>query len=125
MATKKEIQKYLDLPWTYTIEPEKGYFILYVNELPGICTDAETIEEGMVQIKDAIYAAVKLYLDNGEEVPVPLDKKKFKGNISYRTSSEIHYKIAKVAKQEHMSVNKAMDLLIVEGIKQRAGRLRA
>ncbi len=75
MITKKNIEYYLNLPWTYTIEQdeEKGrrFYIIRVNELPGICTDAKTIEEGMDNIKEAIEAAVRLYLKNGEEVPEP------------------------------------------------------
>ena len=74
--TKKQIDHYLNLPWSYTIEQEaregKHYFIIRVNELPGICTDAETIEEGMELIKEAIEGAVVLYLKNGEEVPEPV-----------------------------------------------------
>ena len=73
MATKKEINHYLNLNWSYTIEQEvekgKHFYIIRVNELPGICTDAETIEEGMKLIQEAIEAAVKLYMKNGEPVP--------------------------------------------------------
>lgn len=69
MATKKEIEQYLALPWTYTIESEEGYFIISVNELPGVCTDADTIEIGMKEIKDAMSAAIELYIEQGEEVP--------------------------------------------------------
>lgn len=116
MVTKQKIKKYLDLPWTYTIEPEDDYFVISVNELPGICTDAETIEEGMVEIKDAIYAAIELYLDLGQEIPVPINKAKYKGNIAYRTSPERHYQLAKLARQKHTSLNKIIDHLVEEGI---------
>lgn len=116
MVTKKEITKYLNLPWTYTVEPEDGYFIISVNELPGVCTDAVSIEEGMEEIKDAICAAIELYLDQGKEVPIPINKKKYKGMIAYRTSPEKHYQLAKLAQREHKSLSKVIDLLIDEGI---------
>jgi hypothetical protein len=46
-ADKKNADYYLKLPWTYTIETAKdeegnNYYIVYVNELPRICTDAST-----------------------------------------------------------------------------------
>ena len=48
---KKNLSYYLNLNWSYTIEQEthnrKTYYIIRVNELPGVCTDAETIEEGV------------------------------------------------------------------------------
>ncbi len=116
MATKKEINKYINMDWSYTVEKEDGYFIVYVNELPGVCTDAENIEEAMNEIKDAIAASVELYLDQGKEVPIPINKSKFKGNISYRTSAERHYALAKIAQQQQRSLSKTIDTLIDDGL---------
>ena len=52
MAIKKNLKYYLSLNWSYTVEQEihkgKRYYIIRVNELPGICTDAESIEEGHI-----------------------------------------------------------------------------
>lgn len=48
MSKKKTLDYYLNLPWTYTIEAAKEdgkvQYIVSVNELPGICTDASTLE---------------------------------------------------------------------------------
>ena len=113
---KKLIDYYLNLPWSYTIEQEayqgKHYFIIRVNELPGICTDAESIEEGMELIKEAIEGAVTLYLKNGEPVPEPIKRENYKGNIAYRTTSERHYHVAKIAQIKHKSISKTIDYLI-------------
>lgn len=120
MTTKKNIEHYLNLNWSYTIEQDvhKGehFYIIRVNELPGICTDAKSIEEGMVLIKEAIEGAVRLYLKHGEEVPVPIKKEEFKGNIAYRTTCERHYHVAKLAKSMHKSISKTMDDLIDAGL---------
>lgn len=120
MAIKKNLNYYLKLKWSYTIEQEshegKDYYIIRVNELPGVCTDAETIEEGMKEIKEAIRAAIKLYLKNQETIPEPINKEEFKGNIAYRTSSERHYYVAKVAKETHKSISKTLDMLVDEGL---------
>ena len=120
MDTKKNLQYFLNLDWTYTIEiekhEEKKYYIIRVNELPGICTDAETLDEGMQLIKEWIEGAVRLYLKNGEEVPVPIKKEDYKGNIAYRTTTERHYKVARIAKTMHKSISKTIDDLIDAGI---------
>jgi len=120
MTNKKTLKYYLNLDWTYTIEQEtyrgKRYYIIRVNELPGICIDAETIEEGLENIKEAIAGAVKLYMKNKEPVPEPIKKKDFKGNISYRTTSERHYHIAQLSKQKHKSISKTIDDLIDLGL---------
>lgn len=69
MKGKKNLDYYLNLAWTYTIEigshTGKSYFIIRVNELPGICTDAEDLNEGMEEIKDAIACAVEIYQEKG------------------------------------------------------------
>jgi predicted RNase H-like HicB family nuclease len=120
MATKKDLDYYLNLNWTYTIEKEtdkkQSYYIIRVNELPGACTDAPTIEEGMREIEDVIQAVIELYLKNGEKVPEPINKKKFKGNIAYRTTSERHYYLAKLAHQQHKSLSKTLDMIIDAGL---------
>jgi len=113
MKNKKTIEYYLNLPWTYTIktakEEEKVIYILCVNELSGICTDAETINEAMELIKDAMKGLFELYLENGEEIPEPIDQEKYKGNIAYRTTSRRHYKVAREAQRKNASLSKVID----------------
>ena len=121
MATKKKnLSYYQNLNWSYTVEQEthnrKTYYVIRVNELPGVCTDAETIEEGLQSIKDAIKAAIKLYFKQGDPVPEPINRKKFKGNIAYRTSAERHYLLSKIAMHEQKSLSKTLDLLVDKSI---------
>lgn len=122
MGTKKDLKYYLGLNWSYTIEQSshkgKKFFIIRVNELPGVCTDAKTVEEGMKDIRDAMTGAIELYLEHGDPVPEPIKKEEFKGNISYRTTSERHYFLARLAQQQHVSMNKALDMLFDAGKKQ-------
>ena len=86
MATKKDLKYYLNLNWSYSIEQDfykdKKFYIIRVNELPGVCTDAITIEKGMKNIQDAITATIELYLEQGDPIPEPINKEKFKGKYS-------------------------------------------
>lgn len=120
MSSTKNLKYYLNLRWSYTVEQEeeqgKRYYIIRVNELPGVCTDAETLEEGEVLIKEAIEAAVKLYIKNKEPVPEPIDRCHYKGNISYRTTSERHYHVARIAKNMHKSISRTIDELVDVGM---------
>ena len=119
MATQnktKDINYYLNLPWTYTVETtrETGelLYIVHVNELPGIATDAPTLEEAMDLIKEAMKGAFKLYLKHGEEIPEPVDPNAFKGNIAYRTSSSRHFKLFKEAQKHNKSLSQFIDQCI-------------
>lgn len=122
MATKKDLRYYMNLNWSFTIEQEthkgKHYYIIRVNELPGVCTDAKTVEEGMKDIQEAIGGAIRLYLKNKEPIPEPIKKEQFKGNIAYRTTSERHFYVAKAAKEMHKSISKTLDDLIDAGLEK-------
>lgn len=111
--SKKNIQYYLQLPWTYTIETaqHKGrrYYIVHVNELPGICSDAATIEKAMESVKEAMIAAFQLYIEQGEAIPEPIDEEKFKGKIAYRTTSRRHYLLAREAARRSKSLSQLID----------------
>lgn len=116
MKTKKNLEYYINLPWTYTLEKEffegKWYYIIQVNELPGICTHTEDLSIGMEEIKEAIECAIEIYQEKGEPVPEPIDKTQYKGRISYRTNSKRHYLIARAAKLRHKSINKILDDIV-------------
>lgn len=123
---EKSKQYYLSLPWTYTIETVLGkrhcYYIIRVNELPGVCTDGKTINEAMKNIHEAILCAVDVYKDKGEPFPEPVNKEEFSGKITYRTDSERHYRLAKASKFLKMSLSKTIDLLIDDGLRSRGLR---
>lgn len=60
----KDLKCRLNFSWTYTIEKEihKGssYYIIRVNELPGICTDSKNLNEGMQEIHQLIACAMEI-----------------------------------------------------------------
>lgn len=122
MKHKKDLNYYLSLPWTYTIETEsykgKTYYVIRVNELPGICTDCEDINKGLEEIKDAIACAIEIYQEKGDPIPEPIDRSQYKGKILYRTDSDRHYLIAKLAKLKHKSISKTIDAIIDAGLQQ-------
>jgi predicted RNase H-like HicB family nuclease len=117
MVTKKKTKNlnyYLNLPWTYTIETEqdekgKPIYIVHVNELEGIATDAPTIEEAMKLIKEVMETVFQMYLDNKEEIPEPKVLEQYKGNIAYRTSRTRHYSLVKAAQKKNISISQFID----------------
>lgn len=89
MKQNKSIKYYMDLPWTYTVEIDKDKkgkknYIISVNELPGIKTDAYSRQEAFKSIKEAMGGLFELSLEIGKEIPIPINKNKFKGNITYK-----------------------------------------
>ncbi len=113
---KKKVSDYLNLPWTYVVKKEiekgKSYFIINVEELPGIASDGETLEEAYACVQEALHAAIALYIKLGDEIPVPIDKNKFKGNLAYRTTPQRHFQLATEAKRRHVSLSKMLDYAV-------------
>jgi predicted RNase H-like HicB family nuclease len=120
LGTKKQYKNlnyYLNLPWTYTVEQsisksKKKIYIVRVNELPGICTDAMSLDEAMDLIKEPMAAAFEFYIENNEDIPEPVKEKDFKGNIAYRTTSRRHYMISKEAQKREISLSQVIDNLV-------------
>lgn len=110
----KNVEYYLNLPWTYTIETDfdehkKQIFIVRVNELPGVCTDAPTVNEAMDLIKEAMIGTFRLYLKQGDQIPEPLKEDDFQGNIAYRTTRRRHFLLSKEAQRQDVSLSKLID----------------
>lgn len=128
MVTRKRTEKdflyYLNLPWTFTIEQEltknnKKHFIIYVNELPGVCTDATSLPKAFQEIKEAMLLAFEMYLDAGEDIPVPEDESKSAEDIVYRTSSRRYSYISQEAKKRHLSLSRLIDTYIDAAIEHK------
>ena len=113
----KSLNYYLSLPWTYTIEQasdevKNKIYVVRVNELPGICTDAASFDEAMELIKEPMRASFEFYIENGEDIPEPVKKEDFKGHIAYRTTSRRHYLISKEAQKKEQSLSQVIDNLV-------------
>ena len=114
--TRKKLNYYLNLPYTYIIEWSDldDCFLGSIVELERNMTSGKTREEVLSNLKDALIAYVTTSLENNMEIPEPLKIEDFKGNISYRTSKERHYQLAKQAKLYGKSINAFIDEAISE-----------
>ena len=74
---KKEIDDYMNRSYCIEIvsDAEEGGVALGCPELPGCITCAETITEGYTLLKDAKKAWFLSCLENGIEIPMPMQKR--------------------------------------------------
>ena len=116
---EKNLEYYLNLPYTYIIEwsDVDGCFLGSIVELERNMTCGQTREEVLANLKEALTSYVATSLENRMEIPEPLKIDDFKGNITYRTSKERHYKLAKQAKLYGKSINAFIDEAIGEKLK--------
>jgi antitoxin HicB len=114
--TKKNLDYFLNLPYTFIIEwsDVDECFLGSIVELERKMTSGHTREEVLLNLKEALVSYVATSLENNMEIPEPLKIKDYKGNISYRTSQERHYQLAKQAKLYGKSINTFIDEIIGE-----------
>ena len=119
MANKK-LDYYLNLPYTYIIEWSEvdDCFLGSIVELEHNMTCGQTREEVLLNLKEALVSYVTTSLNNNIEIPEPLKIGDFKGSITYRTSRERHYRLAKQAKLFGKSINAFIDEAIGEKLKE-------
>lgn len=107
----KDIDYYMGLNWSYRFEwsEEDNGYIASVLELKGCMSFGETIEDAIAMIKDALLSYLTASLECGDEIPEPLKPTNYKGNITYRTNPEKHYKLALRAKSDGISLNQLIE----------------
>ena len=119
--TKKNLEYYLNLPYTFIIDwsDADGCFLGSIVELERNMTCGQTREEVLANLKEALVSYVTTSLTNNLEIPEPLRINDFKGSITYRTSKERHYRLAKQAKLYGKSINSFIDEVISEKLEMR------
>ena len=118
--TKKNLNYYLKLPYTFIIEwsDVDDCFLGSIVELERNMTCGQTRDEVFNNLKEALISYIKTSLDNNLEIPEPLKVEDFKGSITYRTSKERHYRLARQAKLSGKSINAFIDEAIGEKLKE-------
>jgi predicted RNase H-like HicB family nuclease len=103
------VQDYMKLPYNYIIkhiEDESGsYFHASILELDGCQSTGDTFEEAFTGLREAMEGWVETKLENGFNVPLPLDNDKFSGKFVLRLPKSLHAKLAMEAEKEGVSLN--------------------
>ncbi len=117
---EKNLEYYLSLPYSYIVEwsDDDGCYLGSIVELERHMTCGDTPEEVIINLREALKAYVTTSLADGLEISEPLKMADFKGNITYRTTSEKHYLLAKTAKLQNTSINSLIDAAVDEKLKQ-------
>ncbi len=93
--------------YTYRVEwsKEDNAHIATCLELPTLKAHGRTIEAAVKSIKQVVMATLKWMKEDKEEIPEPFSVRHFKGNLTLRTSPEIHRQLATQAAEQGVSIN--------------------
>lgn len=102
----KNIEYYLELPYTIEIIPESngGWFVA-IKELPGCMTEADTPEEGLQEIRELQVEWLQIAMEDGLPIPEPRNEDGYSGNFRLRVPRSLHRKLVENAKWDNVSLN--------------------
>lgn len=74
-------------------------------ELPTLKAHGKSMELALKAIKKATLATLKWMQNDKEEIPEPFSMRQFKGNLTLRTSPDVHRQLATHAAEQGVSIN--------------------
>jgi antitoxin HicB len=120
---QKGIEYYMHLPYSillHQVEEEgEKYWMAEVPELPGCRSHGSTVEEAVKNVEEAKNDWILDSLEEGEEVPVPVDRENYSGRFVLRMSRSLHRALSLLAESERLSLNQ----LVVTILAKEVGRL--
>lgn len=95
---------------------EDECYVAQCGELPSISGIGDTPEEALREAKTAAAEAVAWMREEGEEIPLPVGEKEYKGKVLLRVSPATHRLVALRAAEEGRSVNQFLSSLIEKNL---------
>jgi antitoxin HicB len=123
MATIKDINYYLNLPYTVEVirdnDPDNPGWVARVVELPGCITQADSFEELEEMLNDAMRLWIEVALEDGVEVPEPRPVEDYSGKFVARVPKSLHRKLVETAEREGVSLNQYLNVALAESVGER------
>ena len=109
--------------YQFTVRPlskeEGGGYLVEYPDMPGCMSDGETIEEAIRNGREALTDCIEVFRESGREIPEPsIDP----AQLPQRLPRTLYVKLTKLAKNEGVSINSLVTVMIAEALGSR--RLR-
>ena len=114
----KDIEYYMSLPYRVEVveDKEEGGWALHCPELPGCATCAGSVEEGFRLLEDAKRSWFEACIEDGREIPEPIDLEAYSGQFKLRIPKSLHRLLAQRSSEEGVSMNQYCVYLLSRGV---------
>lgn len=94
--------------YTYRVtwSEEDQEYVGLCTEFPSLSWLAETQELTLTGIRQLVANVIADMKNSNEEIPIPISIKKYSGKFMVRIPPEVHRKIAEIAAEEGVSINR-------------------
>jgi len=94
--------------FTYRVtwSEEDQEYVGLCTEFPSLSWLTETQESALEGIRQLVANVISDMKKNNEEIPVPISIRKYSGKFIVRIPPEVHRKLAEIAAEEGVSINR-------------------
>jgi len=94
--------------YTYRVtwSEEDQEYVGLCTEFPSLSWLADTQELALEGIRELVSETIQDMKSNGETVPIPFSVRKYSGKFMVRVPPELHRKLAELAAEEGVSINR-------------------
>jgi predicted RNase H-like HicB family nuclease len=103
---------------TYDAEHER--FLVRVPELDGVQAEGATRAEALGKVEEAIEATFHQAAEAGKNMPTPIDRAEWSGELSLKVSASLHRELAFLARQEGLELDALCGELLTMAVGARA-----
>jgi antitoxin HicB len=116
-----EPAEFLKRPYARVVVPEAdGSFTAEILEFPGCVASGDTPAEALSNVEEVALDWVAATLEQGQDVPEPLDHSKYSGKLVVRMTKGLHQRAARSAARDGVSLNQFIVTCIAEQVGARA-----
>ena len=108
MSTKeaRSPQDILREPYARILTPgEDGTYTAEILEFPGCYAEGDTAQEAIVNLENAALSWIEAALEQGQDIPSPIEAHGHSGRISLRLAKSVHKQAARFAERDQISLN--------------------
>jgi antitoxin HicB len=104
----RKVKEYLALPYhieaIYDASGKAPGWFARVVELPGCMTQAESRDEVLAMIQDAMRDWIEVGIEEGQPIPGPLTHETYSGKFVVRVPRSLHRQLAEAAESDGVSL---------------------
>lgn len=102
----KRTEEYLKAPYARVLLPERdGGYVAEILEFPGCIAQGDTAEEALMNLEGAAVGWIDAALEQGQQIPEPMDIGSFGGRVALRLPRSLHRKASMMAQRDGTSLN--------------------
>jgi antitoxin HicB len=110
---KMEAKDYLKRPYARRLTPDvSGGFVATIQEFPGCIAEGDTSDIALTRLEAAAESWIEASLEQGRDIPEPIDMQGFSGKIALRIPRGLHKQAAEMALSEGTSINQLLTAAI-------------